>query len=47
MPASSGCNYDAWGERPTDEKLLGKLGDSELELNEAYAPYTAARVRIP
>lgn len=40
--ASAHRDFDAWRERRTDEKLLGKLGDSELELDEAYARYTVA-----
>jgi len=35
-------SYKAWRERRADEKLAGKLGDSELELDEAYARYTTA-----
>jgi len=33
-------DYKAWRERRADEKLLGQLSDSELELDEAYARYT-------
>ena len=40
--ASAHRDFDAWRARRTDEKLLGKLGDSELELDEAYARYTVA-----
>ncbi len=35
-------SYDAWREQRKDEKLMGKLADSELELDEAYARYTVA-----
>lgn len=35
-------DYKAWRERRADEKLLGQLSDSELELDEAYARYTVA-----
>jgi hypothetical protein len=35
-------SYDSWRERRKDEKLLGKLDDAELELDEAYARYTFA-----
>ena len=35
-------SYDAWRERRKDEKALGRLEDSELELDEAYDRYTVA-----
>jgi hypothetical protein len=34
-------SYKAWRERRADEKLLGQLSDSELELDEAYTRYAA------
>ena len=40
--ASARRDYNAWRERRADEKLLGKLSDSELELDEAYARYSTA-----
>jgi hypothetical protein len=35
-------DYKAWREHRADEKMLGQLSDSELELDEAYDRYTVA-----
>ena len=40
--ASARRDYKAWRERRADEKLVGQLSDSELELDEAYARYAVA-----
>jgi hypothetical protein len=44
--ASAHRNYDAWRAQRADEKLLAKLDDSELELDEAYARYTVVLEQV-